>query len=140
MTTIYHTLDELFNNVDNLIEFDNKRIVDIIKDVTKMSFTMRKYKALVEKEQNNLLATIENIYGKKYKYLLENSKRAVTSKDLVYFINGDDTILTLRNAYDKIVYYKTRIDGVISSLDQFAYQINNITRLVLDKQDSYTLE
>lgn len=140
MTTIYHTLDEIFEKADDLIEFDNKRIVDIIKDVTKMAFTMRKYKALVEKEQNNLLATIENVYGKKYKHLLENSKRAITSKDLIYFLNGDDTILTLRNVYDKIVYYKTRIDGIISSLDQFAYQINNITRLVLDKQDNYTLE
>lgn len=137
---IYKVLDLLFDESDDLIDFENKPMSVIIKDITKMSFKVRKYKALVERDINMLFANIENMYGKKYVNTLESSKRALTSKDLIYYVNGDDTVFELRKSYDHLIYYKNRLDGIITSIDQFSYQLNNLTRLVIDKLDDYTLE
>lgn len=137
--SLYQKIDNFFEVADELIDFENKTLPEIIKQVVKHTYKAKIYHSLVKKDIDHLLVDIENIYGKKYKYLVETSKRSLDVKSMQYYVNCDDDVVKLRKMYEGLCYYQNRIQAIIDTLDKFSWQINNLTKILIEKMDTFTI-
>jgi hypothetical protein len=75
---------------------------------------------------NIQLRKIRSIHYKKY---LENYQRALTSRDVEKYIDGEDEVVSMSQLVNEFALLRNKYLGLMKAIDSKQFQINNIVKL-----------
>jgi len=75
---------------------------------------------------NIQLRKIRSIHYKKY---LENYQRALTSRDVGKYIDGEDEVVSMSQLVNEFALLRNKYLGLMKAIDCKQFQINNIVKL-----------
>lgn len=83
----------------------------------------------IEAILNHLNIQLRKIKSKHFKKYLENYQRALSSRDVEKYVDGEDEVVDYETLVNEVALMRNRWLGVIKALDQKQWQITNITKL-----------
>jgi hypothetical protein len=72
---------------------------------------------------------LRKIRSIKYKQYLENYQRALTSRDVEKYIDGEDEVVSMTHLVNEFALLRNKYLGLMKALDSKQFQINNIVKL-----------
>ena len=72
---------------------------------------------------------LRKIRSLKYKQYLENYQRALTSRDVEKYVDGEDDVVDLTKIVNDFALIRNQYLGITKGLDQKQWQITNIVKL-----------
>lgn len=75
---------------------------------------------------NIQLRKIRSLHYKKY---LENYQRALTSRDVEKYIDGEDEVVSMSQLVNEFALLRNKYLGLMKAIDSKQFQINNIVKL-----------
>jgi len=79
---------------------------------------------------------LKSNYFKKY---LENYQRSLSSRDVEKYVDGEDEVVDFEEIINEFALLRNKWLGLIKSLDQKSYSINNVIKLRCAGLDDATL-
>jgi hypothetical protein len=83
----------------------------------------------IEAILNYLNIQLRKIKSKHFKKYLENYQRALSSRDVEKYVDGEDEVVDYDTLVNEVALMRNRWLGIIKALDQKQWQITNITKL-----------
>ena len=83
----------------------------------------------IEAILNHLNIQLRKIKSKHFKKYLENYQRALSSRDVEKYVDGEDEVVDYETLVNEVALMRNRWLGVIKALDQKQWQITNIIKL-----------
>lgn len=83
----------------------------------------------IEAILNYLNIQLRKIKSKHFKKYLENYQRALSSRDVEKYVDGEDEVVDYETLVNEVALMRNRWLGIIKALDQKQWQITNITKL-----------
>lgn len=83
----------------------------------------------IEAILNHLNIQLRKIKSKHFKKYLENYQRALSSRDVEKYVDGEDEVVDYETLVNEVALMRNRWLGIIKALDQKQWQITNITKL-----------
>lgn len=83
----------------------------------------------IEAILNHLNIQLRKIKSKHFRKYLENYQRALSSRDVEKYVDGEDEVVDYETLVNEVALMRNRWLGVIKALDQKQWQITNITKL-----------
>ena len=72
---------------------------------------------------------LRKVRSKFYKKYLENYQRALTSRDVEKYIDGEDDVISMAQLVNEFALLRNKFLGLMKALDSKQFQINNIVKL-----------
>jgi hypothetical protein len=72
---------------------------------------------------------LRKIRSKHYKKYLESYQRALTSRDVEKYIDGEDEVVDMTNILNEFALLRNKYLGLMKAIDSKQFQINNIVKL-----------
>ena len=140
--TWYNKIVQDLSNIPDALEYYEGELIDAKKDV--------KIKGILEKNSSELPGVVEHRFNqlqeieailqflniqlrkvrrKHFKSYLENYQRALTSRDVEKYVDGEDEIADFQHLVNEFALMRNRFHGLIKALDAKQFQINNIVKL-----------
>jgi hypothetical protein len=82
---------------------------------------------------------LRRIRSKAFKKYLENYQRALSSRDVEKYVDGEADVVDMEKIINEFAMLRNQWLGIIKSLDIKGYQINNIIKLRVAGMDDVTL-
>ena len=82
---------------------------------------------------------LRRIRSKLFRKYLENYQRALSSKDVEKYVDGEADVIDMEKVINEFAMLRNRWLGIIKGLDIKGYQINNIIRLRVAGMDDISL-
>lgn len=115
---------------------DARKEVKLVGNVEKASAAMP---GLVEQRFNQLQEIeaileflniqLRKIRSKNYRKYLESYQRALTSRDVEKYIDGEDEVVNMSNIINEFALLRNKFLGLLKAIDAKQFQINNIVKL-----------
>jgi uncharacterized protein YfdQ (DUF2303 family) len=67
--------------------------------------------------------------SKEFKKFLEHYNRQLSSRDAEKYVDGVDEVVDMQHLINEFALVRNRMQGIIKSLDQKSFSINNIVKL-----------
>ena len=83
----------------------------------------------IEAVLNHLNRELRKLRTKHYKIYLENYQRALSSRDVEKYIDGEDEVCDFEAIVNEWALLRNKWLGILKGLDQKQWQITNITKL-----------
>ena len=93
----------------------------------------------VESILNHLNIKLRKIKSRHFKKYLENYQRALSSRDVEKYVEGEDEVVDYETLVNEVALMRNRWLGIIKALDQKQWQITNITKLRVAGMEDATL-
>lgn len=93
----------------------------------------------VEAILNHLNIQLRKIKSRHFKKYLENYQRALSSRDVEKYVEGEDEVVDYETLVNEVALMRNRWLGIIKALDQKQWQITNITKLRVAGMEDATL-
>ena len=93
----------------------------------------------VEAILNHLNIQLKKIKSRHFKKYLENYQRALSSRDVEKYVDGEDEVVDYETLVNEVALMRNRWLGIIKALDQKQWQITNITKLRVAGMEDATL-
>ena len=93
----------------------------------------------VEAILNHLNIQLRKIKSRHFKKYLENYQRALSSRDVEKYVDGEDEVVDYETLVNEVALMRNRWLGIIKALDQKQWQITNITKLRVAGMEDATL-
>jgi len=93
----------------------------------------------VEAILNHLNIQLRQIKSRHFKKYLENYQRALSSRDVEKYVEGEDEVVDYETLVNEVALMRNRWLGIIKALDQKQWQITNITKLRVAGMEDATL-
>lgn len=93
----------------------------------------------IEAILNYLNIQLRKIKSKHFKKYLENYQRALSSRDVEKYVDGEDEVVDYETLVNEVALMRNRWLGIIKALDQKQWQITNITKLRVAGMEDATL-
>ena len=93
----------------------------------------------VEAILNHLNIQLSKIKSRHFKKYLENYQRALSSRDVEKYVEGEDEVVDYETLVNEVALMRNRWLGIIKALDQKQWQITNITKLRVAGMEDATL-
>jgi hypothetical protein len=136
---------EVRNSIDRLpdaLDYFENEYADAVVEVKirgnleKLSATLpgiveHRFNQLQELEAilNHMNIELRKIKSKYFKKYLEHYQRALSSRDVEKYVDGEDEVVDYEQLVNEVALTRNRWLGIIRSLDQKQWQITNITKL-----------
>ena len=78
---------------------------------------------------NHLNRELRRLRTKHYKIYLENYQRALSSRDVEKYVDGEDEVCDFEAIVNEWALLRNKWLGILKGLDQKQWQITNITKL-----------
>ena len=88
---------------------------------------------------NHLNIQLRKIKSRHFKKYLENYQRALSSRDVEKYVDGEDEVVDYETLVNEVALMRNRWLGIIKALDQKQWQITNITKLRVAGMEDATL-
>jgi hypothetical protein len=114
----------------------------IEKNITALpGITEHRFNQLQEIEAvlNFLNIQLRKIKSRHFKKYLENYQRALSSRDVEKYVEGEDEVVDYETLVNEVALMRNRWLGIIKALDQKQWQITNITKLRVAGMEDATL-
>lgn len=72
---------------------------------------------------------LRKIRSREFKKFLENYNRQLSSRDAEKYIDGVDEVIDMHHLVNEFALIRNKMQGIIKSLDQKSFSINNIVKL-----------
>lgn len=72
---------------------------------------------------------LRKLRSKHYKKYLESYQRALTSRDVEKYIDGEDEVVNTANIINEFALLRNKYLGLMKAIDAKQFQINNIVKL-----------
>lgn len=72
---------------------------------------------------------LRRIRSREFKKFLENYNRQLSSRDAEKYIDGVDEVIDMHHLVNEFALIRNKMQGIIKSLDQKSFSINNIVKL-----------
>ena len=72
---------------------------------------------------------LRKIRSKNYRKYLESYQRALTSRDVEKYIDGEDEVVNMSNIINEFALLRNKFLGLLKAIDAKQFQINNIVKL-----------
>lgn len=72
---------------------------------------------------------LRRIRSREFKKFLENYNRQLSSRDAEKYIDGVDEVVDMHHLVNEFALIRNKMQGIIKSLDQKSFSINNIVKL-----------
>jgi len=72
---------------------------------------------------------LRKVRSKHYKKYLESYQRALTSRDVEKYIDGEDEVTNMSNLVNEFALLRNKFLGLMKAIDAKQFQINNIVKL-----------
>lgn len=72
---------------------------------------------------------LDKVKSKHYRKYLEKYQRALTSRDVEKYVNGEDEVVSLAQIMNEISLLRNIFISITKSIDAKSFQIHNITKL-----------
>lgn len=72
---------------------------------------------------------LRKLRSKEFKKFLENYNRQLSSRDAEKYIDGVDEVVDMHHLINEFALIRNKMQGIIKSLDQKSFSINNIVKL-----------
>lgn len=72
---------------------------------------------------------LRRIRSREFKKFLENYNRQLSSRDAEKYIDGVDEVVDMHHLINEFALIRNKMQGIIKSLDQKSFSINNIVKL-----------
>lgn len=82
---------------------------------------------------------LRKIRSKVFKKYLENYQRALSSRDVEKYVDGEEDVVDMEKIINEFAMLRNQWLGIIKSLDIKGFQINNIIKLRVAGMDDITL-
>tara|TARA_A100001015_G_scaffold315215_1_gene426520 strand:+ start:667 stop:1137 length:471 start_codon:yes stop_codon:yes gene_type:complete len=83
----------------------------------------------IEAVLNHLNRELRKLRTKHYKIYLENYQRALSSRDVEKYVDGEDEVCDFEAIVNEWALLRNKWLGILKGLDQKQWQITNITKL-----------
>lgn len=83
----------------------------------------------IEAVLNHLNRELRRLRTKHYKIYLENYQRALSSRDVEKYVDGEDEVCDFEAIVNEWALLRNKWLGILKGLDQKQWQITNITKL-----------
>ena len=83
----------------------------------------------IEAVLNHLNRELRKLRTKHYKIYLENYQRALSSRDVEKYVDGEDEVCDFESIVNEWALLRNKWLGILKGLDQKQWQITNITKL-----------
>ena len=83
----------------------------------------------IEAVLNHLNRELRSLRTKHYKIYLENYQRALSSRDVEKYVDGEDEVCDFEAIVNEWALLRNKWLGILKGLDQKQWQITNITKL-----------
>jgi|TARA_Y100000310_G_scaffold247405_1_gene253001 hypothetical protein len=83
----------------------------------------------IEAVLNHLNRELRKLRTKHYKKYLENYQRALSSRDVEKYVDGEDDVCNFEEIINEWALLRNKWLGILKGLDQKQWQITNITKL-----------
>ena len=83
----------------------------------------------IEAVLNHLNRELRKLRTKHYKVYLENYQRALSSRDVEKYVDGEDEVCDFESIVNEWALLRNKWLGILKGLDQKQWQITNITKL-----------
>ena len=83
----------------------------------------------IEAVLNHLNRELRKLRTKHYKIYLENYQRALSSRDVEKYVDGEDEVCDFEALVNEWALLRNKWLGILKGLDQKQWQITNITKL-----------
>ena len=83
----------------------------------------------IEAVLNHLNRELRKLRTKHYKVYLENYQRALSSRDVEKYVDGEDEVCDFEAIVNEWALLRNKWLGILKGLDQKQWQITNITKL-----------
>lgn len=93
----------------------------------------------IEAILNHMNIQLRRIKSKYFKKYLENYQRALSSRDVEKYVDGEDEVVDYEALVNEVALMRNRWLGIIKALDAKQFQINNITKLRVAGMEDATL-
>ena len=93
----------------------------------------------VEAILNHLNIQLRKIKSRHFKKYLENYQRALSSRDVEKYVEGEDEVVDYETLVNEVALMRNRWLGIIKALDQKQWQITNITKIRVAGMEDATL-
>ena len=148
----YSEISRDVSKISDAIDFFEKEIIDAKQEI-KLKGNVEKASAelpgIVEHRFSQLqeieailnymnieLRRLRSSYFKKY---LENYQRALSSRDVEKYVDGEQSVLDLQGLINEVAFVRNRYHGLMKALEAKQFQINNVIKLRVAGLDDITL-
>ena len=150
--TWYNKIVQDLSNIPDALEYYEGELAPAKKDV--------KIKGILEKNSSELPGIVEHRFNqlqeieailqflniqlrkvrrKHFKSYLENYQRALTSRDVEKYVDGEDEVIDLETIINEVALVRNKWLGVIKGLDVKQFQVSNIIRLRTSGMEDVTV-
>lgn len=136
---IEHFETELVIARDEDLAMKGRQIERIAADIP--SIVEHRYGQLQEIEAILEFLNIEmrKIRSKVFRRFLENYQRALSSRDVEKYVDGDDEVVDMAVLINQFSLLRNQWLGLVKGIDQKSFSVNNIVRLRVAGLDDATL-
>ena len=151
MTWFSQVTNDLARLTDALEHFENEYWVaadevkiygNLVKSASRLpGIVEQRFNQLQEVEAilNHLNIQLRKIKSRHFKKYLENYQRALSSRDVEKYVEGEDEVVDYETLVNEVALMRNRWLGIIKALDQKQWQITNITKLRVAGMEDATL-
>lgn len=94
---------------------------------------------VVEAVLDYLNTELRKIKSKHFKRYLENYQRALTSRDVDRYVEGEQEVVDMVMLINEVALLRNRYLGIMKGLDQKSYMLGHMTRLKCSGMEDYSV-
>lgn len=92
----------------------------------------------IEAVLNYLNIELKKIKSKLFRKYLENYQRALTSRDVDRYVDGEQEVIDMELLCNEIALLRNRYLGIMKGLDQKSYMLGHMTKLKCAGMEDYS--
>lgn len=93
----------------------------------------------IEAILEHLNIELRRIRSRAFKKYLENYQRALSSRDVEKYVDGEDDVVDMEKIINEFAMLRNQWLGIIKSLDIKGFQINNLIKLKVAGMEDFTV-
>lgn len=137
LLSIISTYENFVEEAEPLFKIDGKKLEEVCRTLPKnLSVYDRRYQEMKTLEEW-MVVKRDKIQSKLWKKFLEGYPRALASKDIQMYIQGDAEYVEFTEIMLEVANIKAKLQSIVKAFEQLGWMVGHITKLrIAELQDT----
>lgn len=135
---VFDSIDDAVNAINEAFDnIETKPVGDVIRRYMSLYHSLSKLKAKLYYVSDKIDAEYEYNKNVAFKAFVDKNNKALPGRDIMAVVEASSELKEIRDAKLEVSYYKTLLDSTLKSMEACNWQLNNLTKLIINQLETY---